>query len=970
MLRELIDSNIINVSKKNYSKEQIKKVWQYLSSRDKSMVLHWIKIDLYHKDKKVFDWINSDLRKENEYSIIRNKENVATLNSLEKILEIHWIKEKYADILKKLENTRKKPIAIIQICLNLLWYKDHYWSEILVDWKFWQSSFYALTCFQFDSESYKEKWKVDFVVSGLTLVAIKKDIENKYPSVISLFEKDRLKVSEMIHTKEYDKKDEDIDNKLWKLDSQVTSQTSVESQDKSSWLEIKIPIDSLESLVDLILKNKLDNIDWKISNEIMNIISKKWKWYNQFWDCLLFDFEKKKKITSIDNSKYSQITRFMNRDIEYHDDFWDNIKKLKSDYDNYMNQLLTTINEEPINQDKLISIINQIKQLFISTKQILIDWIKSWIPEKDKDVFIVIKSFENAYDEHILWIENWDTNSIYSFFNDIFKNTDFIQNQIYSSFDLIDLDVEVYKNVLLTSTDEIQINNLVTSKKWLIFWKKFDIKQSNYWKKLIKYRDELPKEIDNDKKLQLLTVFMMGEMLSENKDVILTKLNDQEKKAFELYLESISDWNNIKHNWRIIALKFEILLSSILFTWIWVWWLLTRLWLTSWVRGFVWWVVAETAILTPTLTITWWLLDNKSKQQILSDLLDWDNYIKMLFFSSLSKALIWSLNNAILSWSSWVKVIWNTFVCKWFQLVLWTTVLTWANSIVFDWEFTYQELLNCLVIMTFFDVVWARIAKTNNWNISIDITWNKGLLTAEMSVLKRKIEQWLVSLFEWKWDLLQLKKDLTQLQKLKNDQNKWVLVTMKNNNWVYEKEWVIDPSKPKSLISPEYKSINISDIKDITRLRLWQILKDIDWKFAENLNSFKKLHDELKWYERDLIAWNKNTNLLQLAIDKTTQKINDKIQKLLPWFEAKFGQEMQVEFDSILKQPHINSLIQKWCVPDFMFKCNQQTFFVMKNINNDPNFVYIWTKTESWNFELLKINSDFVRNISLILSWK
>ena len=458
-----------------------------------------------------------------------------------------------------------------------------------------------------------------------------------------------------------------------------------------------------------------------------------------------------------------------------------------------------------------------------------------------------LKSETKKYADRLM---QWDKFAAYEFMSKVMKNDLYNLWAVVNNFDIDWLKWKQLKDILSNESDESKINSGIIWKQFTIFWAKINIPQSDYAKLIIKARKE---SLDSYNKID--DSYVLQKLINEILTLSETEVKNVLKwKEWEKYVDLMynNKWiiSEFSKHWTNYAIKWVMLWAAMYWTW-WLawnisWWIIWKTWLT-WISSSVVELWVNTALITPVTTIGSWIINWQSFSDSASNLKNWKLWLEsaamIWVFTWVSKILwaVWKTGTMEKLWWSIKEISWWKFLLSWvnFWVEVWSMV--WVNNIVFDWEFTAEEIVNSIMYVAFMKWADVKISKTPKWEIKlieykpmqqIEYKPMKQIEYKPMQQIEYKPENPppVSEVNPWKWP-----ENPPPVPEIKS----WVLEIFRNKNKI-DFEWKNWTSGELNILPKDalISEINIANNR-INNLALWEkaiLWTKTEWNYLEIIN--------------------------------------------------------------------------------------------------------------------------------------
>lgn len=706
-LKELFDKKRLK-NDGNYSDDEIREVERTFSkiSFDKKDKVIWLlaKEISWSYINWLSDWISWEVAQKNLNSLTDpNKKELLSFLKQKAVLLVQK-----TDEIDKITDIWKQNIAVIQWILLFLGYNR---NNIKINWEFDEATFQALAQYQLYSDiyNYQSIWdgKVNFIITSKVIESLTKDLQI-YEKNLQSDKKFQKKDSSSLQQNKSDLYKYQVS---WKVISpQNTSRVGsidVDPQKESQIVKMKSSELSTEIL------NKLNNAGQKeFAEKLEKMIFKKWAAYQLLWsliqnDAQLFGDEKYYEWFS---GWFRERSRALETaPIYFGKDVKNIIWKKQEDFSTALKAIYEAILKWDFNfAEQGFDYLD--KYVFTMTDQEISSMIMNyqsnlWTPKYVWWFFIS----KDIIEKYIKKFDQWDVSSVFEFFSEVMKNQTYSDFMILGNTKTSVSTLDFFKNNFTKLQDKNTVNNFMQKQSITLFNKSFKYPSD------IDYHNILEDYISSSKgkpNIDELMIMIKSKVLEKIEKQMLSSFpkNSQEYKLLNNFYNDRSFWTNLDRYWASYILKWLPLAVAAILVWAWVgigsaalaW----AVWV-EWTLGTLGiWLAGQTLITTPVMTMVGWTLAGEWVSSTLDRLWDFDIWKESALYNTVFSILtpaLGSLKNAIMSgkiWKTMASMQGSKFALHWVNLwsFVWEVGLNiWMDTLVFDGEFTPQEIVNATI---------------------------------------------------------------------------------------------------------------------------------------------------------------------------------------------------------------------------------------------------------------------------------
>ena len=297
-------------------------------------------------------------------------------------------------------------------------------------------------------------------------------------------------------------------------------------------------------------------------------------------------------------------------------------------------------------------------------------------------------------------LKKWDKFDIEKFFLDKMKTPDFVQSDVISNTQITWLDLNILSDGSLDQAVKEIYSKL---DKLSIYWKKVSLNvDKDDLKDILEDLREDTAQMWKEQRMRYIYSMLIWKILNNNEDSVLNFVSWDIKKKLKTYYDTVWFWNSFKQRWQSTIMKWiPIMWAVILTDWI-VAWVLPEWAMLGW-----WWArfIARVATMQ---NIAWDMslllndqLTGKNALKVAGNL-EWymhtAAYMVVFEIFAVANKTIWQTKTFQKIWWTLEKVGWKTINLKnasIYWLNVWS-ILT-IDTVIFDGEFTAEELMNVLI---------------------------------------------------------------------------------------------------------------------------------------------------------------------------------------------------------------------------------------------------------------------------------
>ncbi len=447
-------------------------------------------------------------------------------------------------------------------------------------------------------------------------------------------------------------------------------------------------------------------------------------------------------------------------------------------------------------------------------------------------------------------LKTWSQADIEWWFAEKMKDPTFIQNDVIWNTVLKDLNVSNLVDWGINNVDKVYKaldNFTLFGKKISLSWKK--LSQNEIKSTLEDFRKQYS-DLSEKQRFQIIYAWLVKKQLDklEGDETFINQFKWEQKKKLELYYKNNDSLDNFKKHWVSYLIKWTLLVSTAIVTDK----VITSI-LPEWAVLWRWWirfVARVVALQNATWDMSLLLNDQLTAKNAGSVLSNIGGYIHTAAYMTVLEWLAWWMWKL---WKLWkldsLKKIWWKLETLWkWKFNLKNFALYWINvwgivtldTVVFDWKFTPEEMVNALMFAALMWKTDIKIEKWQDWKIKI--IWDGT--TKKFNRVK------------WKIKPIIKKIDLNSNIKLP----KWEFSIEFTSNW---KDYKVFRENYKLKVETAWKTIEFENLKKLDEYLQKEWIKEdfLKHQYIEWIKEYsKKIEDTYKTENgavKETINWEK-----------------------------------------------------------------------------------------------------------------